>query len=523
MTDSPSLPAAQILSGRVEQVTFFEDRAEVLRRLRCRVVAGSSLAIVAGAALVIDDSSLVAIVRSGNARVVAASVRRAETRSAVSRASEIETHEVEHTAARRRLFEAHRALDRAEAEQARALLLLENWEKSVSRAGRARTDNLAQLRAAHEELSKALDASFERLQSCRLELERATESEQLSSLRLSQARAAAPRHEASLEIQISSSEVAEIDLEITYRTPCALWRPEHHAQLTLPTAQQPARLLLRTFATVWQSTGEDWQGVRCRFSTARPSQSAAPPLLSDDLLFLQRKADPRTIIVEERDQTMQLASLGRGSRRADEMPGIDDGGEPLTLEGKSPATIPADGTPVSVELSEHGLACEVDLVAFPEKTEAAYLRTTATWTGKSALLAGPVRVAVGTTLMGVASAHYIAPGEPFELGFGHDDDIRVRRTHEEKRETVPVIGTQKISRRIRLFLSNLGRVPKALRVIERVPVSEIRDVVVEVTESGGARVDPRDGQARFELTLAPGQHLELALAYRIEASSRVEM
>lgn len=522
MTDSP-LPPAQILSAKVEQVTFFEDRAEVVRRLRCRVAAGSSLAVVSGVAMVIDDSSLVAVVRGGDARVVAASVRRAETRSAVARASEIEGQEAESQAARRRLFDAHRALDRAEAEQERALLLLSNWEQSVARAGRARVDHVVQLRSAHDELSKALDASFERLQRCRIDLERATEAEQLAATRLAQARASAPRHEAFCEIQLSSAEAAEIDLEVTYRTPCALWRPEHHAQLTLPTPQSSARLLLRTFAVVWQSAGEDWQNVRCRFSTARPSHATSPPPLSDDLLSLQRKAEPRTIIVEEREQAMQLAALGRGARRAEEMPGVDDGGEPLTLEGKAPATVPADGTPVPVELSEHALPCEVDLVAFPEKTEAAYLRATATWTGKAALLAGPVRVAVGPTLVGVAAARYIAPGDPFELGFGHDDDIRVRRTSEEKRETVPVIGTQKIHRRVHLFLSNLGRTPRALRVIERVPVSEIRDIVVEVTEAGGARIDPRDGLARFELTLAPGQQIELSLAYRIDASSRVEM
>lgn len=523
MTDPSLLPAAALLSSKVDQVTFFEDRAEVLRRVRCRTVPGSSLVVVPGIAMVIDDSSLVAVVRSGAALVVASSVRRAESRGAAERMTMSDHREREHQEARKRLFEAHRALDRAEAEQARALALIEGWERSLARAARAGAEQLPALRTTHDELGRALDASFDRLQRCRLELERATEGEQQASLRLNQARAAAPDHQAYVEVQLSATEAAEVELEISYRTPCALWRPEHHATLTLATPQSPARLLLRTFASAWQSTGEDWQNVRCRFSTARPSQAAAPPLLSDDLLFLQRKAEPRTIIVEEREQALQLASLGRGARRLDEMPGVDDGGEPLTLEGRTPATLPPDGSPVPVELGEQGLPCSVDLVVFPEKSEAAYVRATATWTGKSALLAGPVRVALQGTLVGVTALRYIAPGEPFELGFGHDDDLRVRRTTEEKRETVAVIGTQKIHRRVHLFLSNLGRLPKPLRVVERIPVSELRDISVEVTESGGATVDPREGMARFELTLAPGQHLELTLAYRIEASSRVEM
>ncbi|RYE93593.1 MAG: mucoidy inhibitor MuiA family protein, partial [Myxococcales bacterium] len=517
------LPAAAVLSARVDQVIFFEDRAEVRRRLRCRVPAGSSLARVEGVTLVVDDSSLVATVRTGAGRVVAASVRRVATTSPASRAAEVDARETEHTAARRRLFDAHRALDRVEAEQDRASALLQAWEESLRRAPRGRPEALAPLRASHDELSRAHTATFDRLEQARSELEAATEAEQQAARRLAQVRATAPRHEAHVEVQLTAEAPTEVELEVTYRTPCALWRPEHHAQLTLPTATAPARLLLRTFAVVWQSTGETWADVRCLFSTARPSQAAGPPELTDDHLGAHRKPEPRTVIVEEREQTVQLAGLGRGARRADEMPGVDDGGEPLGFEGKAAATIPSDGLPVPVELGEVGLACEVDLVAFPEKSEAAYLRATATWTGKTPLLAGPVRVAVGPALLGLGATRFVAPGEPFELGFGHDDDLRVRRTLEEKRETAMVTGTQKISRRVKLFLSNHGRQPRALRVIERVPVSEIRDVVVEVTEPGGARLDPRDGLARFELTLAPGQQTELSLAYRLEASSRVEM
>ncbi|MCS6902456.1 MAG: DUF4139 domain-containing protein, partial [Polyangiaceae bacterium] len=355
------------------------------------------------------------------------------------------------------------------------------------------------------------------------ELELAIEVERQTSVQQRQVEASVPCYEATIEIQLSAAESSEVDVEVTYRTPCALWRPEHHAQLFPATTQGPAKLLVRTFAIAWQRTGEDWQNVPCRFSTARPSQAAVPPLLQDDLLTLQRRLDHRSIIIEEREQAMQLATLGRGSRRVEEMPGIDDGGEPLSLDGKTLASIPPDGLPVAIEIGEQALPCEADLVAFPERSEAAYLRVTATWTGRIPLLAGPVRVAIGPALLGVSSIRYVAPGEPFELGLGHDDDVRVRRSQEERREVVPVIGTQKIFRRIRLFLSNLGRQPKVMQVIERIPVSEVRDLTVEVTEPGGSHLDPRTGFACFNLTLAPGQHLELSFAYRVEASSRVKM
>lgn len=524
MSNTIVLPTAQALTSKITQVTFFEDRAEVRRQLRCRVTPGSCIATVNGVALVVDDSSLIAIVRSGNSRVVASSVRRSEVQLQNRRAAEKINRDDELQVARKRLFEAHRDLDRAEAEQERLLRLLTDWERSAAQATRPRIDHTAALKGAYEEINTAVEATFPHIEQCRSELERAIEAERLATSRYSQAKATAPRHEAVLEIQLSSAESTEVEIDIVYRTPCALWRPEHRAQLLQNNSPQtPAKLHLRTYAIVWQITGEDWSNVPCRFSTARPSQSAAAPLLREDPLALQRKSDPRSIIIEEREQIMQIATLGRGFRRAEEMPGIDDGGEALSLDGRGTSTIPSDGLPVAIEIGEQILSCEADLVAFPERSEVAYLRVTSTWQGKLPLLAGSIRVAVGPALMGVASTRFIAPGEPFELGFGPDDDVRIRRLCEEKRETVPVIGTQKILRKIRLFLSNLGHQTKVLRMMERIPVSEVRDLTVEVMDAGGSRLDPRSGFSRFDLTLAPGQHLELTFAYRIEASSRVEM
>ncbi|MCS6901712.1 MAG: DUF4140 domain-containing protein, partial [Myxococcales bacterium] len=164
MIDASLLPRAHILSSKVARVTFFEDRAEVVRQLRCKVPPGSCLAVIAGVTLVIDDSSLVATVKGSQARVVASSVRRAEAQGTGTRTSERMAREGDHLAARKRLFEAHRNLDRAEAEQARLQRLLVDWERSVVRTAHAHTDQIASLRNAYEELSRALEASFSRLE-----------------------------------------------------------------------------------------------------------------------------------------------------------------------------------------------------------------------------------------------------------------------------------------------------------------------------------------------------------------------
>jgi hypothetical protein len=46
-----------------------------------------------------------------------------------------------------------------------------------------------------------------------------------------------------------------------------------------------------TWATAWQATGEAWEHVKARFSTARPSRNAAAPSVADDVLRMRRKTE----------------------------------------------------------------------------------------------------------------------------------------------------------------------------------------------------------------------------------------
>ena len=63
---------------------------------------------------------------------------------------------------------------------------------------------------------------------------------------------------------------------------------------------------------------------------------------------------------------------------------------------------------------------------------------------------GPVRIARDKSLVGRAKIGFIGKGEPFEVGLGTDDGVRVRRTQTEQRDTVPVTGTQKIRRAVKV-------------------------------------------------------------------------
>ena len=507
-------------ASRVSLVTFFEDRAEVTREVRRALPKGRSRLRVRGLTVLVDDRSLVAWARGDRARVVSARVRRLVEDTTTASSDEIAALEAELAATRDAAQSVQSSLQRLGARSSHLRARVAAWSAAVgsvpSRGGEAK----AELARGFDGVRAESRATVEEYAAARRASQETTTALALAEAKLGLARAKKWRFEATVELEVEVDEPHDVEIELSYRTPCALWRPEHFARLERRGSGW--EMSVTSYASVWQITGEDWTDVRCRFSTARPARSASPPLLTDDVLSTRKKTDDerKRIVVEAREQTIEAAGAA-GTRDAESMPGVDDGGEARWLDAKETATLESTGRVSRVELGTRTMPCSVERVCWPEVTVAAHLRARATLSGAGPLLPGPVTVARESELVGRSTTLFVGVGEPFELGFGLDDGVRVRRRPVEKRRSTPVTGTQHVEREVSLYASNLSGNPRTLSLVERVPVSEIEDVTVGVEPQPGMRHDARDGFATFEMELGPNETREVVLRYRIEAKSNV--
>jgi uncharacterized protein (TIGR02231 family) len=503
----------------VVELTFFEDRAEVVRAFTARVEKGRTRVVAKGLSLLVDDRSLVCRDVRG-ATVIYVRVRRQVHEEASATVEEVQALEADVERARLRLNRAERALAGAMADAQRLTSVFRIWVRTA--AGVPSGQASGELARAYDEMDRATSARLDEFAELRRERDDAKSELGRAEMRLEEGRVRRPRYEAAAEIEIVADTDGEVTMTLAYRLPCALWRPEHRARLVRGEADR-GTITITTLATIWQSTGEIWKDVRCRFSTARPAQSATTPLLADDVLVTRKKTDVerKQVVVEAREETIALAGAARGTRDVDEMPGVEDGGEIQWLVGKTTTTIPSDGIPVRVEIDERVIPCTIARVAYPELSSATHVRATATLSGTTPLLAGPVIVGRETEVVGRGKIAFVAPGEPFELGFGIDDALRVRRRVIEKRKTTQLTGTQHVAREVRIYVSNLSDAARSLSIVERVPVSEVEDLTIDVERQPQMRHDTRDGFATFDLDLPAGATRDLALRYRIEAKSNV--
>lgn len=504
---------------KLEAVTFFEDRAEVTRLVAVDLQPGTHDLILTGVTALVHDASLQVEMHGDNALRVVSSrvVRRLVPPSQAG--AEIESLEAEQRRARREAAAIGHAQQRTQERVARTLSLLDHWREGL---------------AASPPLEPGADSpwsrSFDRLLDAAQEGERdqvvagrakrdADVAAQHASQRLAEARDAEPQLVCEVHVQVVADAPASGQIQVLYRTPGAVWRPEHLLRLTESGDGQ--NLEITTWATAWQITGEDWSGIQPRFSTARPASAASAPEPRDDVLRSRRKTpeERSQVAVQARDVAMDAAREGP---RASEMPGVDDGGKPREYQALEATPLPSTGEPQRIEVESRSLAVEVRRVAFPERVPLAHYAVRGVM-GTSPLLAGPARIARGRGQVGRSRVDFVAGGDPFELGLGPDEGIRLRRRIKREHDRSAVLGRQTVTTKVLVFLSNLSDETRTVEVVERIPVSEIEDVKVRLTRSPGWDHDERDGMLTATVNLPPRATRELEIEYELKAASDVTL
>ncbi len=506
----------------VVKVTVLEDRALVERRGEVTLPAGPQRLRVEGLSPLAVDRSLQVSLSGGT--IVGARVGRAWKQQPKEGQRENLTELGRRVESLKQAVKIAKGdVERLEAKQAVVTAARQDVLRSISEltgTGKAKTEIWRQ----HLETVRAEVRSTE--EALRLARKRKEQADQ----QLAEAEAAERRSEqpesklsTSAEMEVNHPTGGAVTVGVAYLVPCAVWRPAYRA--TLRPGEGGETVTLECEAVVWQRTEEDWKDVEMAFSTARPTLGATPPRLVEDWLYLRDKTqqEKRTVEVSIREETIQTTGEG-GAQPAEGMPGLDDGGEPLTLKAVHRVSMPSDGAPHRVPLFHFTAPATSELVGTPEHSPLVHRVARFENKGPSVLLAGPVDLVRASGYVGRAQLTFAGVGERVKLGFGSEDALRIARQVETKLDTNRLTGRKVRTHFVKLFLSNTGSRPEKIAVEERMPVSEVEAVEIELlkdkTKPAPAKVS-QDGIVRFELPAPPSSQQELAFTYTVSSSSKV--
>lgn len=510
------------LKAPVVEAVLMEDRARVMRRGLITLPVGRHRIQVRSVAPVLADKTVSVdcdqsdLVRVLDTRVVRRLVIRSEDESTTP----------ELTALRTQSKNLQRDIERAEAKMERMVVRIRNLKKVSTQTLRelaadsgwgrkikpSRAAELATLRTRIIEGSDTILSLSEELR------DRDEERQRLDS-QIVALQSPGETRLACIELDVECLTACDCSFTLDYVVPGACWRPYHVAQLL--EEEGKVNVEFQTDACVWQNTGEDWTDVRLRFSTERVSLGVEPPELSTDYLATRRKSD--AVYIESREQDVD--SLAAGGTQLSAVPGIDDGGLALDIKAPQACSVPSNGKPHRVFLMKFKTSADCSLVAKPELNPCVLLATSLENAGDSPVLAGPVDLIRDSGLVGRSQVLYVASGERFDIGWGPEPELRIRRETESSSEASRVLSSWTVKKHTtRVRVSNIGQRKHSVLVTERVPVSEIDKVKIEVDSdktTGGHNAD-ENGFVEWTMDIAPLGQVKIDLCYAIRKHDDVQ-
>jgi uncharacterized protein (TIGR02231 family) len=283
-------------------------------------------------------------------------------------------------------------------------------------------------------------------------------------------------------------------------------------------------------AVIQQGTGEDWSDVSLAVSTANLQRKNTPPKIKRMRVSTSEPAETRKVLTRRLEHRRHLkvktkageAVSGKDSGVAVNLPKAQPPPEQalaLSLTAAERVSVPSDGREVVATLKQRVINVTLSLESVPKLFPFVFRKAALTNPFDFPMLDGAVSLFSGRTYLGQTDSKLRAPGEPLAFSLGVDNQLQVHRYVKKlKLEGPGTFGSKKrLRHRFLIQVGNWSSRPQTVRVLENLPVSQVRDV--QVTLSGDTTkpksFDKTDGILAWEVRLAPRSKRKLILDYTV--------
>ena len=351
------------------------------------------------------------------------------------------------------------------------------------------------------------------------------------------------KEQTEVKVYVEAQTPLEADLIVRYQVASAGWTPLYDARLQTGSKTSAPKLELARRAAISQHSTENWDNVTLQLSTARPSSGAAAPELVTQIVDFE--PEPRPIAVAAPMARMRQLEKSKAEAK-DDRSDLDAVAAGVAAPAPPPETVAIDERPAAVtvapfeatfavtgkvSVSGTGEAKRVVLLTdhlepalavrtVPKADAKAYLYAKLLLAKGTPLLPGQVYLFRDGTFVGTGTLPLLNPGAEHDLGFGIDDQVKVRHAIvEEKRgETGLISSSHTDSHNFRVTIKNLHERAVAVTVLDQVPVSQNQDIKVEYVgkiQPTKTNIEDKRGIMSFEQKLEPDEEKILDYGYRI--------
>ena len=333
----------------------------------------------------------------------------------------------------------------------------------------------------------------------------------------------------SVEVALEVSRSGNLTLALSAVTGQAGWEPAYDVRLA--TDGKTTGLTFR--ALVRQLTGEDWNNVELNLSTARPAAGGAPlelypwrlsfyrpmpmaaPVMSAPAPMRAKKMEARAIMdVEESDANELMKEAVPVEYLT-----AQTSSEQTSVSFRIPRTvdIPSDNRQHSSVVAMEQFPVNLEFLATPKLSPLTFLKSEVVNRASYPLLPGRVNIFTGTTYTGSSYLKKVAAGEKFEMFFGSDDQVMVKREELKQHKEAGLFGKNRMSYRYRIEATNFRGEDQSVTIRDQLPLAGDAEIKVTLDESSIKPDEIKDdGRLTWKLPLKAGEKRELTFGIVVE-------
>lgn len=337
-------------------------------------------------------------------------------------------------------------------------------------------------------------------------------------------------------VQIELKGSGHAQLRITYLTPGAAWEPLGEVRVT----RGGTAVALAQYASVTQTTGEDWTNARLSFSTQNPGDMLDVPRAHGLLLDKSGAglgnvvgslggsfSRAQAIYVENNENVARTKSQWRDSmqRQAEAQSRAVEHFNKIARRGTTAhfaalsdeRTVRADGKPVRVPIAAGDFGAVTKIVAVPEVSLNAVRVADLVNGGTNPILPGRAMLFEDGAFVGRSELDFVAPGEKFSAFLGVHDRVKLERTLDRKLSVLHRRGKRtEMALSFVVTAENLGSTPLAIDLSERIPVAQTEEIEVSDVEVPHKVKPDAQGLVKWTETIPPRSKMTWRIAYTLE-------
>ncbi|MFN4246286.1 MAG: DUF4139 domain-containing protein [Flavipsychrobacter sp.] len=315
------------------------------------------------------------------------------------------------------------------------------------------------------------------------------------------------------------------DVNISYVVPNAGWSPTY--DLRVEDLKNPVKLFYK--ANVFQNSGVKWDKIKITLSTGNPSEGAQAPALQPWYLAFynpvaygegymnsyQNQAAPRAkaIMMESATEDAKAPAAGTLNNYVQ----VNNSGISTTFDIDLPYTIPSDGQQHLVSVKSYELPATYRYFVVPKMDRDAFLQAQITNWEDLNLIPATTNIFYEGSYVGQGFIDMRNTKDTMNISLGRDKKIIVRRERDKELRSVKTIGTNiKETFVYTVSIRNTRKEALNITVLEQLPISNDKDIVIEDTDVDGGTLEETTGEVKWILSVKPNETVKKKIAFTVK-------